>query len=310
MSIDLIYIGRLQAGKAVCNLFIAREEELLRVSRREAIGFLAAVGLPRGAQAAGFDELLQVASGDEAVAAASRLFSEKIFNQTGPSAQEVRGNPALPRRWTSDKVISQTGIDLIIACEVTSKAVYDRKYGKPTWPGGKSGVTIGIGYDLGYQNTENISEDWAEIIVEEGLNRLGQASLVTGSAAEQLAVQLGDQRITWDQASTNFKRIIKFYGGETARYFPNCDELSPDSFGALVSIVYNRGSASKVKGQDRNDSRREIRNIKSYCLQEQFGMIPAEIRSMKRLWVDNNSAKGLVVRRELEALLFEKGLHS
>ena len=44
---------------------------------------------------------------------------------------------------------SQAAIDLIVREEVGSQARYKHKYQHPEWPGGASGVTIGVGYDCG-----------------------------------------------------------------------------------------------------------------------------------------------------------------
>jgi hypothetical protein len=30
----------------------------------------------------------------------------------------------------------------------------------PTWPEGQSGITIGIGYDIGYNSVEVFNQDW------------------------------------------------------------------------------------------------------------------------------------------------------
>src|SRR4051812_28857019 len=48
----------------------------------------------------------------------------------------------------SATAIHSDATSLIIACEVTSKAAYTSKYMNPIWPRGRSGVTIGIGYDI------------------------------------------------------------------------------------------------------------------------------------------------------------------
>ena len=55
---------------------------------------------------------------------------------------------------------SKRAIDLIVATEVTSQAYYEKKLRKPEWPGGASGVTIAVGYDLGYANEDKIRRDW------------------------------------------------------------------------------------------------------------------------------------------------------
>jgi hypothetical protein len=39
-----------------------------------------------------------------------------------------------------------------------------------------------------------------------------------------------------------------------------------------------------------------------------FERIPAELRAMKRLWRDEPDMRGLLIRRDLEASLFEMGL--
>ncbi|MER3498445.1 MAG: hypothetical protein C4308_07320 [Chitinophagaceae bacterium] len=60
-------------------------------------------------------------------------------------------NPALPKIPPGGSlIISQKSIDQLIAFVISSKELYEKKYQQPTWPGGASGVTIGIGYDCGY----------------------------------------------------------------------------------------------------------------------------------------------------------------
>jgi hypothetical protein len=54
---------------------------------------------------------------------------------------------------------SQAAVDLIVAEEVSSQAVYQARYQHPEWPGGASGVTIGIGYDCGYSTANTIQGD-------------------------------------------------------------------------------------------------------------------------------------------------------
>jgi GH24 family phage-related lysozyme (muramidase) len=91
---------------------------------------------------------------------------------------------------------------------------------------------------------------------------------------------------------------------ETANALPGSDALSPDCMGALVSLVYNRGPSFSADG----DRYTEMRAIKTDVMQKRFADIPAQLRSMKRLWAGDPNAAGLVRRRELEALLFEQGL--
>ena len=49
------------------------------------------------------------------------------------------------------KTPSPKALDLILKYEVGGgKSYYDRFLAKPTWPGGASGMTLGIGVDCGY----------------------------------------------------------------------------------------------------------------------------------------------------------------
>ena len=84
---------------------------------------------------------------------------------------------------------------------------------------------------------------------------------------------------------------------------PNTDKLSEDSFGALVSLAYNRGASFSKDG----DRYKEMREIKENMANETFDQIPDCFREMKRLWPN---MRGLVDRREAEAKLFEAGLEN
>jgi GH24 family phage-related lysozyme (muramidase) len=75
-------------------------------------------------------------------------------------------------------------------------------------------------------------------------------------------------------------------------------------FGVLVSLVYNRGAGMNDSG-DNPGNRAEMRAIREAVATDRFGDIPAQLRSMERLWPVGN---GLRDRREREAKLFEVGL--
>jgi GH24 family phage-related lysozyme (muramidase) len=81
---------------------------------------------------------------------------------------------------------------------------------------------------------------------------------------------------------------------------PNVRDLPPDCYGALLSLVFNRGAAFEAQGERFT----EMRNIQGLMQSKQFDGIPAQIRAMKRLW----PSTGLATRREQEAKLCEKGL--
>ena len=78
--------------------------------------------------------------------------------------------------------IGQEAIDLIIKFEVGGGQRYFEKYlARPSWPGGASGVTIGIGYDLGYD--KKFEEDWKPKLAEDDYNRLYRTLGLTGQRA-------------------------------------------------------------------------------------------------------------------------------
>ncbi len=81
----------------------------------------------------------------------------------------------------------------------------------------------------------------------------------------------------------------------------NTDKLSGDSFGALVSLAFNRGASFHEPGV----RYAEMRAVASLMTTHQFAEIPAQIRAMARLWP---STKDLRDRRQHEAALFEEGL--
>lgn len=198
--------------------------------------------------------------------------------------------------------ISQTAIDLIVFFEVSSQALYEKKYRKPTWPGEKSGVTIGIGYDVGYAKGHLVS-DWTGKISGEMITALQQAVGVTGPAAKPLAAQLaGSVDVPFAAAMSVFKDTdVPRWVKTVQDALPNCNLLSKDCLGALVSLAYNRGPSFSRSGP----RYAEMRDIKTHMKNREFRLIPDDIRNMKRLWP---GVPGLQTRREKEAQLFQQGL--
>jgi hypothetical protein len=198
---------------------------------------------------------------------------------------------------------SQAAINLIVMEEVSSKGLYEAKYTHPEWPGGASGVTIGIGYDCGYSTPTIIQADWGDKLPLTMVGALEAVAGIHGSAAASHAHELrGVVTVPWAAAMAVFiGRDIPKWEGIVAHALPNTERLASDSFGALVSLAYNRGASFSTAG----DRYREMRAIRDHMAKEQFAEIPAEFRSMRRLWPN---VVGLRNRRDHEAALFEKGL--
>lgn len=201
--------------------------------------------------------------------------------------------------------ISQSAFDLIVAEEVTSKAYYIKHYQRPEWPGGASGVTVGIGYDLGYATKAKIASDFGGKVSSAMLSVMQDCAGVRGGAAQSLLSRVKSFiLIPWDLAIDVFtNRDIPQWIAEVNRVLPNCDKLNPTCLGVLVSLAYNRGAGGFISSGDRNN---EMRAIRAAMTNMQFNKIPDLFRSMVRIWPN---VKGLQGRRRREADLFQKGLN-
>jgi hypothetical protein len=199
--------------------------------------------------------------------------------------------------------ISQSAIDLIVREEVSSKAYYERHYTHPEWPGGASGVTVGIGYDLGYASVAKINADWIGKVDSDTLQAMAECAGVKGDAARGLSARMHNRiTVSWDAAMAVFMgRDVPNWIAATVRALPNCDLLSPTCLGVLVSLNYNRGTGGYTAGGDRNS---EMRGIKAAMIAKRFDAIPALLDSMARLW----PGSGVSGRRHREADLFRAGL--
>jgi hypothetical protein len=202
--------------------------------------------------------------------------------------------------------ISQAAYDLILHHEVSSRAFYDEVYAKPTVPPEDSGVTIGIGYDLGQVSRDTFLADWSGVLSREDLQALSTCIGLRRGSARSALRRVKHIYIPFEDADRVFKtrslpRAIK----STLDAFPGSDRLPGDAFGALVSLVYNRGSA--VHDRPGSNRRIEMRQIRQMVATGRFAEIPNTIRQMKRIW-SGRTARGLLRRREDEARLFERAL--
>jgi hypothetical protein len=199
-------------------------------------------------------------------------------------------------------VISEKARDLIVEQEVSSKATYLKKYQRPEWPGGGSGVTVAIGYDLGMASRDKIERDWKDLVTPEMLSVMKSCAGVSGANARSLCAKVrGSILIPWDDAIKVFDTVdMPAWEKTVIKAIPKAKDLNPGQLGVLVSLAYNRGASFNKEG----DRYREMRNIKAAVQKNELSKVPAQIRSMKRLW-DKQKLPGLHVRREAEAKLWE-----
>jgi GH24 family phage-related lysozyme (muramidase) len=187
----------------------------------------------------------------------------------------------------------------VIVFESGGKNYYNRFLKTPTWPGGASGVTIGIGVDLGYIGIREFDLHFSKYFTKTNVNRLKTTIGIKGVNARPLIQQVKNIELSWENASEAFKdwTLPKFWN-LTNTLWKGTDKLKEPAQVALVSIVFNRG-ASTV-----GPSRVEMRNIRELVLKKDYVGIANEIRSMKRLWVGKN-LDGLLKRRDAEANIVE-----
>jgi len=197
--------------------------------------------------------------------------------------------------------LSKEAYKLIIYYETGGKAYYNRALKSPTYPGGASGVTIGIGYDIGYNTRKQFESDWKPYLEPKTFDRLAAFLGKKGSQVKEYIPGLKDIEISWPAAQAVFqKRTLPRFIDRTKKAFPGSEKLDPNIFGALVSIVFNRG------GSMRGSTRREMANIRAaiesgeYSEVELKKYISDQVRHMKRLWANKN-LDGLLARRDAEA---------
>ncbi len=200
----------------------------------------------------------------------------------------------------ADFTLTPAASKLILDYEVGGgQKYYEKKLLHPTWPGGASGVTIGVGYDLGYNTSTQFQADWGTRLAAADFTRLKACLGSKAATAKGLVPGVKDISVPWTAASAVFFALtVPRFHREAEGAFPGMDKLPGDAQGALVSLVFNRGASMK------GDSRREMRAIRELVPKGDLKGIAAQLRSMERLWKGKN-LDGLIARREAEAKLVE-----
>jgi len=178
---------------------------------------------------------------------------------------------------------------------------------KPYVPSGdnSSGVTVGYGYDLGQQTEVSARNTLKEYYSTSEVERLITAIGKKGQSARNIVDNFSDISITKEKAMIMAMALKQRYSQMVVDTYPQAINLAPDSAGAILSLVYNRGSGLRDRAGDLLERRREMREIKRDFDSNAIENIPARIRSMKRLWPNQG---GLRSRREGEAKLIENEL--
>ena len=192
---------------------------------------------------------------------------------------------------------SKKALDLIYEHEVGGGEQYYNKFLKRfTWPGGASGPTIGIGIDCAYYTPKELGNIFSFLpfqkrkAVEDASGKMGLAGKEYTKILRKAEIEM-----SWEESQNIFyKTTWPKFAGLTDKVFPQSDQLCDAAYGALVSLVFNRGGSLLGK------SRSEMRAIRDLVPTKNYNAIAKEIRQMKRLWEGKNMV-GLLKRRDAEA---------
>ncbi len=318
------YRAPTEGGSSGSPVFDARTLQLLAIHHMGAVaplnpaisaeGYQANEGLSLRAITYAFETNLRQKTGAVLPASAPSSTALPTGVQAEPAFESLRGygeweeGPALEGLLeASNRRLPDICSDFIVGFEISSGAYYRKFLQSPCWPGGESGLTIGVGYDLRHASADEFRRHWKVHLAADVIDRLVAYCLMAevDQSKRKLAVDaLNDVLVPLEAAMAVHRDVMMpKYILKTERCFENTADLNDISMGALVSLVFNRGS-----GLGPDDKRREMRTIAAHMKARTFDAIPAEIRAMKRIWEGKPKLQGLLVRRDKEAAFFEEGL--
>jgi len=237
---------------------------------------------------------------------AERLLAAKETPLIRPSSTGTSLSSILPTVTPEEfkRRVSEDAIKMIIGFEGGADGEkFESNRGRPILSSsGVPSIVIGISYDLGLVTPDKFQSDWGPYLGQADMARLAAAVGVRGAIVRGLHQQLQDVSIRWEDAVAVFVgRVLPEHAARLETSLPNVRDLPQHSYGALLSLIFNRGSSFSLAG----DRYQEMRRIREAMAARQFSEIPGQIRAMTRLWPN---MKALMDRREAEANLFEKGL--
>ncbi|HVE56947.1 MAG TPA: hypothetical protein VNB22_08960 [Pyrinomonadaceae bacterium] len=217
--------------------------------------------------------------------------------KSGTKPEHVETPTTPPAATVFSMIVSKRSLDKIVEYEISSEEIYNKKYQKPIYPGGDSGVTIGIGYDVGFNTKTQIDADWRGKISDADLELLKTAAGAKGENAKNLIAGLKSVTVPFAAAREVFYvSTLPRYAKSTRGIYPGVEHLPADAQGALLSLIYNRGTSLT------GDRRKEMNAIVALVAAKDLDGIAAQIIAMKRLW-DKTKLPGLHARRDDEAKL-------
>jgi hypothetical protein len=133
----------------------------------------------------------------------------------------------------SKQEVTRGAVEFLIKVEDVPKHAY--------WPTGMSGVTLGVGWDMGYHSLDELRQTWASLGTDV-LARLAVAVGKKGRAAQALVPQLESivvpQSLSIQVLACS---LDNFYYPFVIHLFPGLERLPPEVQIVFISIVFNRG---------------------------------------------------------------------
>lgn len=242
-------------------------------------------------------------------------YAQEVAKQTITGLADFRLWDFLESQPHPFSKLDTNGVAFIALEETGGLAYYQKITRFPHWPGGLSGITIGVGYDLRYSTLAAFNNDWGPLLSVRVVQELAKDIGKQGSKARADALKEMGIEVPFYAAWQVFvrKTLPDFYQ-KTQQVYPSVANLPNFCPAILVGLVYNRGPALSGK------NREEMANIQQILAEAEQAraqgkpkaevnrlLLPVadELLEMKKYWPVTS---GLVKRRQLEANLWRQSL--
>ena len=210
----------------------------------------------------------------------------------------VEAKPAAPEEGQlTGLTVTEDSLRAVMEFECGGKSYYEKMYSSPSWPQGASGVTVGVGYDLGYNTKAQIMKDWSPVIGQRLAEILATCAGIKGSAAQSHKNRIkASVKISFEDAWLVFVRSsVPRFAKMTVSSFPNYKKMHNVTQAMMLSVVFNRGSSLS------GNRRRHMVQMRDATTDQ--GVINA-IDAMKAIWPNSGgNHPGLRNRRNKEVTL-------